>query len=138
MKKPKKGTLQWYKLELDRIFSIYIRLRDDGVCYTCGSEKHWKYQQNGHYISRGYLATRFDEENCHCQCFSCNIRKKGNYTQYALNLTKQYGSGILKKLDKKKDTIVKLDIPKYKKLIRKYEKKIKKLNPNVELNIVFF
>lgn len=124
MKAPKKGTTAWFKVELDRVFSIYIRMRDDGKCYTCGNEKWWKYQQNGHYISRGYLSTRFDEENCHCQCAACNIFKKGNYTQYALNLTRQYGNGILERLDQKKNQIVKFDSIWYKKMIRKYNNKI--------------
>lgn len=126
-KTPEKGTLAWYKKELDRVFSIYIRIRDDGKCCTCGDEKYWKYQQNGHYVSRTYLATRFDEQNCNCQCAGCNIFKSGNLTQYALFLTRKYGKSILEKLDKKKNQIVKFDIIWYKKMINKYEKKIEKL-----------
>jgi NinG protein len=129
MKAPKKGTLAWYKSEFDRVFSVFIRIRDDGVCFTCGGEKYWRYQQNGHYVSRSYLATRFDEENCNCQCSACNIFKKGNYVQYSIRLVRKYGAQILEKLDKKKDQIVKFDIPWYKKAIRKYEKKVLDLFP---------
>lgn len=132
MKGPKKGTLAWYKKELDRVFSVYIRLRDDGKCFTCDDEKYWRYQQNGHYISRSYLATRFDEENCNTQCPGCNIFRKGNYPEYAIRLIRKYGNGILAKLDRKKNLIVKYDIPDYKKLIRKYEKKVLKIHPHLE------
>lgn len=129
MKSPQPGTLAWYKAELDRVFSVFIRIRDDGTCFTCNNEKHWRYQQNGHYVSRSYLSTRFDEENCHCQCSGCNIFKKGNMDEYAVRLTRLYGNGILEKLDKKKHKIVKFDILWYKKMIRKYEKKIWKMYP---------
>lgn len=130
MKSPAPGTQAWYKKELDRVFSVYIRMRDDGVCFTCGNEKWWKYQQNGHYVSRSYLSTRFDEENCHCQCVACNMFKKGNYVEYALRLTRVYGRGILERLDKKKDKIVKYDIIWYKKMIKKYQSKIDNMLTN--------
>lgn len=125
--KSKLVTLADWKGELDRVFSIYIRIRDDGKCFTCPNEKHWKYQQNGHYISRAHLSTRFDEENTNCQCIGCNIFKHGNMDEYALALTRKYGKSILEKLNKKKYTIVKYDILWYKKMITKYEKKIKLL-----------
>lgn len=127
MKKPQKGTLAWYKDELDRVFSIYIRIRDDGVCFTCNNEKHWRNQQNGHYVSRSYLSLRFDEQNCNCQCAGCNIFKKGNMDEYAIRLTRKYGKQILDKLNKKKYKIVKYDIPWYIRMIKKYEKKTEAL-----------
>lgn len=129
MKAPKKGTLAWWKKEFDRVFSIYIRIRDDGKCYTCGDEKHWKYQQNGHYVSRSYLPLRFSEINCHVQCYSCNICKNGNMDEYAIKLQKQFGKNILDKLNKEKWANVKYDVQWYQKMIRKYEKKILEIYP---------
>lgn len=90
------------KKKFDDVFSKYIRARDAGICFTCGIKKEPKYQQNGHYISRAYNTTRYDEENCHCQCVACNIFKKGNMDEYALRLIRRYGKGILEKLNKKK------------------------------------
>ena len=79
-KKPrtKSKSLAKYKKELDAIFSKYVRLvhaDNDGMvsCYTCGKLKHWKSQQNGHFVSRQYLATRWEEDNCRVQCAGCNV-----------------------------------------------------------------
>lgn len=42
------------------------------VCVTCGSSKHWKEMQGGHFISRRYTATKIMEENISPQCQGCN------------------------------------------------------------------
>ena len=90
-KKPKKKTTSQLKKELDRWFSIYIRLKyadDNGMvaCYTCGSKKNWKELQNGHFVSRGYLATRFDETNVRVQCWGCNGFGGGRLAVFATKL----------------------------------------------------
>lgn len=54
--------------EADKWFSIFIRKRDNGVCYTCGNKRDWKEQNCGHYVLRQYYDTRWNEQNCHCQC----------------------------------------------------------------------
>ncbi len=74
-KTPRKGTISWYKKKLDTIFSIYIRTKHsdcDGVvkCFTCGASKVIKKIQNGHFVSRQYLATRWEEDNCRPQCLT--------------------------------------------------------------------
>ncbi len=119
-----KKTQTWYKKELDRVFSIYIRQRDKGVCFTCGNQKDWKYQQNGHYISRQHMNTRFDEENCHCQCVSCNVFKGGNMDEYALALIRKYGDVHLIILNARKNTIRKWSIPELQERIEYYKTKI--------------
>jgi hypothetical protein len=47
------------KKELDKWFSLYIRLRyatDEGMaqCYTCGKVDHYKKLQCGHFMSRRF------------------------------------------------------------------------------------
>ena len=67
-------TISKLKKELDKWFSLFIRLRDadsNGLvfCFTCGCSKYYKRgMQNGHFQSRKHLATRWDEENCQPQC----------------------------------------------------------------------
>jgi len=41
-------------------------------CVSCGTTKHWKDLQGGHYIPRGNAATKLMEENIHPQCMGCN------------------------------------------------------------------
>lgn len=76
---------------LDRLFSIAIRrvyadINGNVSCYTCGAKKHWKQIQNGHYISRNYLATRFDVRNCKPQCAGCNIWGRGRLVEFGTKL----------------------------------------------------
>lgn len=93
--------------DLDRVFSIFIRLReanDEGItrCYSCGKRDLWVNMDCGHYISRVHRSTRWDELNCHVQCKRCNIFLHGNYPQYALNLIKEFGTDVLEELSKRK------------------------------------
>lgn len=97
-----KKTNSQLKKEADRVFSIYIRQRDGGRCFTCGVRKPWKEQQNGHYVSRGFNSLRFDERNCNCQCVSCNVFRYGAMDVYALALQRKYGPDILKELAREK------------------------------------
>lgn len=112
------------KKELDTWFSRYIRLRDDGVCCSCGNRAYWKTMQNGHFVSRSYLATRWDEENNHCQCVGCNIFRHGNMTEYAEFMINKYGVNKIAELNKKKEKIVKLTKGWYEEKIEYYKSKV--------------
>lgn len=119
-KKQRKPTINALKKKLDIIFSIYIRQRDKGVCFTCGVIKPWKEQQAGHYVSRVHNSLRFDERNVHCQCVGCNIFKHGALDVYALNLQSRYGNDILKELNQKKGQIKQFNAQELLGLIEKY------------------
>ena len=91
--------------ELQRTFNKYIRLRDKGKpCISCGRPLREKYDA-GHCFSVGaYPNLRFNEDNVHGQCVSCNQHKHGNVTEYTINLPKRIGYeryGAL--LDKRKE-----------------------------------
>lgn len=87
------------KKQADAVFSLFIRTRDGGKCYTCEVVKPIKEMQNGHYITRGCNQLRYDTRNCHCQCVGCNIFKSGNMPAYSLALIRQYGPNILTELE---------------------------------------
>lgn len=124
--KPKK-TLSKYKKELDAIFSKYIRYRDAGKCYTCGLQKEPKQMQNGHFVPRQYLAVRWDEINCHCQCYACNMLYNGQPSRYAQRLRQDYGDDIIDTLENKRRLITKLDEIWYEKQINKYKEIVSKI-----------
>lgn len=121
-KKPRKSqvTVQALKKRLDTIFSLYIRNRDRGTCFTCGVQKPISQMQNGHYISRSHNNTRYDEQNCNCQCVGCNVFKHGNMDVYALQLQKKYGPSILEELQKRKNVIRQFTVIELQNLIQKY------------------
>jgi hypothetical protein len=129
--KKKKSTISRSQLvkRLDTIFSQYIRQKYavDGMtaCVTCGTVKTWKEMQNGHYMSRGHLPTRWDETNCAPQCMACNVFKKGNYTEYALWMIETYGMEKLAALKLKANSGTKITTVEIKEMIEKYTNLLK-------------
>ena len=120
------------KKELDKWFSLYIRLRssENGLvqCFTCGCVKHYKKgMQNGHFQSRGFLATRFDEENCQPQCVGCNMFKQGEQYKFAINLDAKYGEGKAEELEVLARTTIKLSRIDYEDKISYYGTLVNKL-----------
>jgi hypothetical protein len=120
MKKKKLKSISYLKRKADKLFSVFIRVRDCN-CFTCGRWLDFNSRQNGHYISRNHLNTRYDEQNCNTQCVSCNVFKKGNMAMYALNLTDKYGAEILRDLDVRKRLSVANTREFLNDIIRRYE-----------------
>lgn len=127
----KKKSVKKLKEELDAVFSLFIRHRDskNGMnnCFTCSKPFLIKDLQDGHYESRRFLALRYSEVNNHPQCFDCNIRKKGNYTVYALKMMEKYGKEHLDMLSIKKHNIIHWSAFEYQLMIEEYTIKLKNL-----------
>ena len=80
------------KAKADKYFSLYIRKRDkDKPCITCG--RRTTDADCGHFISRRYEATRYDEKNAHGQCIKCNRFEYGNQYAHGQAIDKRYGAG---------------------------------------------
>ena len=84
--------------DLDAVFSQYVRLSNTDshgrcVCVTCGATYHWKAIQNGHFMSRKHLATRWDETNTAPQCKICNEVKGGCPDEFREYLDAKNGPG---------------------------------------------
>lgn len=131
-KKPK--SISRWKKELDAIFSLYIRTRDKGQCYTCPRKDEIKKMQNGHFVPRQYLAVRWDEVNNHCQCYACNMLYNGQPGAYAVRLEIDYGPGTVARLEGQRKEIVKLKPEWYAEQIATYRAKLKDLSPTPENN----
>ena len=123
--KLKEWTLPRWKKELDKVFSQYIRHKysKDGEvsCFTCGRRKPIKKMQNGHYISRMYLATRFDENNCRPQCYGCNVMHQGQAVDFRENLVKEIGEDKVQVMESKRHQVVKLTGIWYSEQIQQYK-----------------
>ena len=100
------------KKELDKWFSLYIRLRDatDEGMVQC------------------FTSTRYDELN-QIQCVKCNMFEQGMQWQFGLNLDAKYGEGTAEELQYKARQTVKLsridyeeEISYYKNLVNKIKK----------------
>lgn len=127
----KKVTPKKLKEKADKLFSEYIRqkysLNGLTSCYTCSTRLPWKEMQNGHFVSRVHLSTRWEEKNCRPQCMPCNIWRKGNYDEYSRNLVREMGPSILDDLNRLKNTIKQMRRADYELLIEELELKIKSL-----------
>lgn len=129
MKQNVKSDSQLKKL-LWKVFSEYIKLRDNHKCFTCGRICEGQGCHAGHFVPKsvGGLILYFDEENVHCQCYNCNINLGGNQYEYA----KRLGFRLANKLVNSKGKIVK-DFPFLEK-IDFYKKKINTLKSQYLLN----
>jgi hypothetical protein len=118
--------------KLDAIFSRYIRLRhaknEIVECFTCGVKAHYKdNMQCGHFQSRRFYSTRWDETNCQVQCKSCNIYKEGEQFKFGTNLNKQFGKKTSERLEVKAREIVKIPTYELEDMIKKYQELVKDL-----------
>jgi hypothetical protein len=86
-KKKKPPTISAIKNKLDTQLSLYIRARDKR-CVICGKTDNL---QNGHYLSRKYANTRYDFQNCNCQCAGCNMMHNLNPEPYRDFMVRKYG-----------------------------------------------
>lgn len=124
-KKRQKSVRQQYIEKLDEVFSQYIRLRDSddrGIveCPLCRKRMYWKNAQNMHFISRGVLRYRFDEDNCHAGCYTCNVCKHGNYIEYTRRMQEKYGIEFVDNMRFNKRVYI-LDTPVLLEMIEEYK-----------------
>lgn len=128
------------KNKLDKLFSIYIRLREADVneftkCVTCGKVDHWKKLQCGHFQSRRHLSTRWDEDNCHVQCYACNVARSGEQYKYGKYLDQKYYEGKSEELLNKANQLTKINDNEAKHLIEEIKEKIKQQEQRLNIKV---
>ncbi len=85
--------------ELDKVFSLFIRYRDDQTCVQCGKTKAaGAIIQAGHIFSRTYWPTRWNDLNVHAQCSYCNMKHSQDKYDYERWFVKRYGEVALESL----------------------------------------
>ena len=125
----RKKSVSKLKKEIDKYFSLYIRLRNaskDGIvkCFTCNKTSHYKKGMHaGHFQSRRFLATRWNEDNVQVQCVRCNMFSQGEQYKFSKKLgdEKSMELAILSR------RTVKYMRHEYEELLEHYKQKVKKL-----------
>jgi len=117
------------KKELDKWFSLFIRLRNaskDGIveCWTCGKTAHYKKMHAGHFMSRKHHATRWNEENVQVQCPKCNLFGQGEQYTFGKLLDVRIGEGKSEELQELSRTTVKYMRHEYEDMIKFYKEKV--------------
>lgn len=128
------GSLSRLQKRLDSVFSQFIRYsRADKEgkcpCYTCGHIYPVKKLHNGHYLLRGYKATRWDESNCRPQCGVCNLWRKGEPVVFRENLVKELGEKNVVALEQRRHQIRKWTADEMAAKIKEYELRVSSLTP---------
>lgn len=129
--RPKKKSDQ-LKDTLDKIFHLFIRLRDgreDGTfqCISCGRILPFERSDCGYFIKERHSATRYNEDNCHAQCRTCNFFKGGNIEEFRKALVRKYGEEKVQELERMKNDISKMSEADYQEMIDYYELKVEEL-----------
>ena len=126
-------TISKLKKELDKWFSLYIRLReatDEGIvqCFTCSRISHYKSgMQCGHFQSRRHHSTRWNELNCQVQCVKCNMYEQGEQFKFGMALEGKYSEGTSEELEFLARTIIKVSRIDYEEKISYYKDLVEKL-----------
>lgn len=97
----KKKSVAALKRSLWKIFTAYVKARDNYTCVTCRRKVEGANAQGGHYIAKAAcgLDYYFSETNVHCQCANCNLRLEGNRPAYREYIVRTYGLRVLADLE---------------------------------------
>lgn len=112
----KKIKLTPLKKKLWKLTSEYVRRRDadeNGYvsCVTCGTTKHWKEMQAGHFIPQAQgNAVKWDLRNIAPQDYRCNINLGGNGAEYYPYMIERYGQEVVDELRRLSHTTVKFTV----------------------------
>jgi len=114
---------------LQKVFNTYIRQRDKGKdCVSCDKKLIGNDVNASHFFSVGaYPNLRFNEDNVHSSCISCNQHKHGNQKEYDLRLPNRIGIERYNKLLEDRNKPLKINVDEVKELIAIYKQKIKEL-----------
>lgn len=108
---------------LDKIFSVYIRLKY-GHCVVCLKREGL---QCGHLFSRVAYSTRWDEDNAFGQCAGCNLRHEHDPYPLTNYFLKRFGQDKYDELYRRHKKIKKHTDQDLQKLILYYGDKIHRL-----------
>ena len=127
-----KKTISKLKKELDKWFSLYIRLRDANEfgmvqCFTSNRVYHYKSMHAGHFMSRKRLSTRWCEWNVQPQSPADNLFGQGEQYKFGLNLDAKYGDGAAEELQIKSLKTLKMTRVDYEEKISYYKDLVEKL-----------
>ena len=74
------------------VVHAYVRKRDQGKpCISCGCNWNPEFEAGHHYSANSFTTLKFNLDNISGQCFFCNNKLEGNFSNYALNLPKRIG-----------------------------------------------
>ena len=92
----------------DKWFSLYIRARDGNSSVLSGQSD--RKMNCGHVIRRGFLSTRWDEENAFCITAGENIAHEYNPEPFTQWIVSSFGKDYIPRLQRKAQTFKKYTV----------------------------
>jgi hypothetical protein len=127
MKEDLKTTQDWLK-EAQTIFNKYINLRDKGLpCVSCGKPIKGRVNASHFWNANNHYNVRFDEDNVHSSCITCNQFLSGNLLEYRTRLCSKIGQKRFDELEAKRHVTKKWTADELKEIIKKYKTKVRQL-----------
>jgi hypothetical protein len=119
-------TLGDYLKLAQQIFNRYINMRDKGKpCISCFKPITGRVNASHYYNANNHYFLRFDEDNVHSSCITCNQHLHGNLIQYRKGLQERIGDARISRLDELSNQTRKFTKDELKELITEYKEKIK-------------
>ena len=122
MKRAKKSPRRKLVSEADRVFSLWIRNRDNkqyGHCVFCKKPIEHCF----HFITRAKYSVRWDELNCTSSCRSCNYSMEYNPHPFIKWFLDKHGLATYEALILKSNQIAKFSTEDLQGIIEKYNEK---------------
>jgi hypothetical protein len=114
-------------------FHQYIRLRDkDAGCISCGKPLIGKYDAGHFWNSNNHAYVRFNEDNVHAQCVTCNQHLHGNLLEYQKRLRIKIGNDRYDHLELIRHKDVQWTAEHYNGIIKSYKQKVKKMHQGLQ------
>lgn len=131
-KKKELETVQDLLKSTQKVFNLYIRLRDKNLnCISCNKPTNKK-ENASHYIASGKSKfLTFNEDNVHKSCEYCNTHLHGNLLEYRINLIKKIGLKKVEYLEENRHKTKKYSRSELLDITEKYKKLIKKMKKNI-------
>ena len=121
-------TLSDYLKLTQQVFNKWINLRDKGLpCISCDKPITGRVNASHFWNANNHYNVRFNEDNVHSSCITCNQFLSGNLLEYRTRLISKIGIERFNILEAESKETRKFTKDELKEIINIYKKKIKQL-----------
>jgi len=121
-------TLSDYLKLAQQVFNKWINLRDNGLpCISCDKPITGRVNASHFWNANNHYNVRFNEDNVHSSCITCNQFLSGNLLEYRTRLISKIGIERFNILEAESKETRKFTKDELKEIINIYKKKIKQL-----------
>ena len=122
-------TLSDYLKLAQQVFNKWINLRDKGKpCISCDKPITGRVNASHFWNANNHYNVRFNEDNVHSSCITCNQFLSGNLLEYRTRLISKIGEQRFNILESESKETRKFTKEELQQLIKEYKNKIKEID----------